>query len=123
MGFTGGDVSDVLYIFVLDSVQFDLYKGSNKYDIVIRTSLILSVRDVYSYLILRFAGIDICNKLTYIVSFILISIYAVYLFVFRTYERTVYYKIMNLQRSRYHILRFLREEQTSGQSTLNNSVF
>jgi hypothetical protein len=37
MGVTGGDVSDVLYIFFLDIVQFDLYKRSDKYDIVIGT--------------------------------------------------------------------------------------
>lgn len=37
IGVTGYEVSDFLYIFVLDIYQFDLYKGSNKYDIVIGT--------------------------------------------------------------------------------------
>jgi len=37
MGVNGCDVSDVLYIFVLDIGQFDLYKRSDKYDIVIST--------------------------------------------------------------------------------------
>jgi hypothetical protein len=35
MGVTGGDVSDVLYIFALNIGHFDLYKRSDKYDIVI----------------------------------------------------------------------------------------
>jgi hypothetical protein len=37
MGVAGGDVSDVLYIFVLNIRRFDLYKRSDKYDIVIGT--------------------------------------------------------------------------------------
>ena len=37
MGVTGFDVSDVLYILVLDVGQFDVCKGSDKYDIIIGT--------------------------------------------------------------------------------------